>query len=58
MPSAIWHPLHQQLYDERVAALTDFQTEVSAKKFPYAPQTITMHPNEEVKLLEALDKVS
>ena len=27
-------PLHQQLYDERVAALTDFQTEVSAKKIP------------------------
>ena len=51
-------PLHRQLYDERVAALKDFQAEVSAKKFPYAPQTIKMHANEEEKLLEALDKVT
>ncbi len=50
-------PLHQQLYDERVAALQEFQSEVTGKKFPYAAQTINMHPGEEEKLLEALDKV-
>ena len=48
-------PLHQQLYDERVAALREFHSEASAKKFPYAAQAISMHEDEEDKLIEALE---
>ena len=49
-------PLHQQIYTERVAALEKFQDETTAKRFPYAEQSVSMHPDEESKLLEALDK--
>lgn len=50
-------PLHQQMYDQRVAALRAFHAEATAKKFPYAAQSIAMHPGEEAKLLEAVDKL-
>jgi len=48
--------LHQQMYEERVAALTEFQSEVTKNKFPYAETSISMHSNEKNKFLEALDK--
>jgi 3-methyl-2-oxobutanoate hydroxymethyltransferase len=48
--------LHKQMYEERVAALTAFQSEVAAKNFPYPETNISMHPNEKEKFLEALDK--
>lgn len=51
-------PLHEQMYNERVAALQAFQAAAAAKQFPYAAQSITMHENEEQKLLEALDKMN
>jgi len=50
--------LHKQLYEERVAALTQFHTEVHAHNFPYPQNNIAMHPNEKEKFLEALDKES
>ncbi len=50
-------PLHEQLYNERVAALKEFHSEVHAKKFPYAAQSIAMHAGEEAQLKERLDKV-
>lgn len=49
-------PLHDQLYQERVAALKEFQAETTAKKFPYPKQSISMHAGEFEKLQEALDK--
>jgi 3-methyl-2-oxobutanoate hydroxymethyltransferase len=49
-------PLHKQMYEERVTALEQFQIETTEKRFPYAQQSIMMHPDEEDKLLEALDK--
>jgi 3-methyl-2-oxobutanoate hydroxymethyltransferase len=51
-------PLHEQMYKERVAALKAFHSATTAKQFPYAEQSITMHKNEEQKLLEALDKMN
>jgi 3-methyl-2-oxobutanoate hydroxymethyltransferase len=51
-------PLHQQIYDERVSALKEFHSETRQMKFPYADQAINMHPGEEEKLLEALDKIN
>lgn len=48
--------LHQQIHEERVAALTAFHSEVSAGHFPYAPTNIGMHEGEQEKFLEALDK--
>ena len=51
-------PLHEKLYRERVAALQAFHEETHARKFPYAQQSISMHPNEKEKLQEALDKIS
>ena len=50
--------LHKQMYEERVAALKTFHSEVTAKKFPYAEQNITMEKEEKDKFLEALDKES
>ena len=50
-------PLHQQLYDERVAALKEFHAEVAAMNFPYSEQTVSMQAGEEEKLEEALDKI-
>lgn len=50
-------PLHQQLYDERVAALKEFHAESCANRFPYPEQSISMHPGEENKLAEMLDKL-
>jgi hypothetical protein len=44
------------MYEERVAALTEFHSEVALKNFPYAETNISMHPNEKEKFLEALDK--
>ncbi len=49
-------PLHQQLYAERVKAMTAFHNEVRATNFPYPANNISMHPNEKEKFLEALDK--
>ena len=49
-------PLHQQIYDERVAALEEFHSAVRSKNFPYSKQSITMHPGEQEKLEEMLDK--
>lgn len=48
--------LHKQMYEERVAALKQFHAESTAMKFPYPEASIFMHPGEEEKLLEALDK--
>jgi len=48
--------LHKQVYDERVAALSEFHSEITKKKFPYADTNITMHDSEKDKFLEALDK--
>jgi ketopantoate hydroxymethyltransferase len=44
------------MYEERVAALKEFHSEVTKKQFPYAETNISMHPNEKDKFLEALDK--
>ena len=49
--------LHKQMYAERVAALKEFHSEVTHKNFPYPETSISMHPHEEDKFLEALDKV-
>ncbi len=48
--------LHKQMYEERVAAMSEFHSEVTKKIFPYAETNISMHPNEKEKFLEALDK--
>ena len=50
-------PLQQAVYDTRVEALEEFQSEVTAKKFPYAAQSVGMHQGEADKLKEALDKL-
>ena len=49
--------LHKQMYEERVAALKAFHSEVHERKFPYSRQSISMHPNEVDKLQDALDKM-
>ena len=48
--------LHKQIYEERVEALTAFQSEVTKKNFPYPATNISMHADEKDKFLEALDK--
>ena len=50
-------PLHQQIYQQRVAALKDFHSQVHEFKFPYAEQAIDMKANEVEKLAQALDKI-
>ena len=50
--------LHKQIHEERVAALGAFHAEVTAQNFPYAETNISMHPGEQEKFLEALDKWS
>ncbi|MDB9808697.1 3-methyl-2-oxobutanoate hydroxymethyltransferase [Yoonia sp.] len=50
--------LHKQIHEERVAALGAFHSEVAAQTFPYAETNISMHPGEQEKFLEALDKWS
>lgn len=50
--------LHKQIHEERVAALGTFHSEVAAQNFPYAATNISMHPGEQEKFLEALDKWS
>ena len=49
--------LHRQMHEERVAALRAFHGEVTANRFPYREQCLTMHSREKEKFLEALDKV-
>lgn len=48
--------MHRQMYAERVAALTEFKSEVHDKAFPYPAQSITMRSGELEKFKEALDK--
>jgi 3-methyl-2-oxobutanoate hydroxymethyltransferase len=48
--------LHKQMYEERVAALKEFHSEVTQKNFPYPETNIAMHPNEKEKFLESLVK--
>ena len=48
--------LHKQIHDERVAALGTFHSEVTSQRFPYPETNIAMHPGEQGKFLEALDK--
>ena len=48
--------LHKQIHEERVAALSQFHSEVVAEKFPYKKNNISMHEGEKNKFLEALDK--
>ena len=48
--------LHKQMYEERVTALKAFHGVVTARNFPYPEQSFTMHPDDEEKFLEALDK--
>jgi len=50
--------LHDQMYEERVAALRAFRDEVVAQNFPYASTNIGMHDGEKDKFLEALDKAT
>jgi len=50
--------LHKQIHEERVAALGAFHSEVAAQNFPYAETNISMHPGEQEKFLEGLDKWS
>ena len=47
--------LHQQIHKDRVAALGQFHTEVTAQNFPYSQTNIRMHTGEDAKFLEALD---
>ena len=49
--------LHRQMYQERVEALQEFQAEVSAHKFPYEKQSVSLTAGELEKLQEALDKL-
>ncbi len=39
--------LHQQIYQQRVEALSAFHQAASAKQFPYKQQSISMHSGEE-----------
>ncbi|WP_170325283.1 3-methyl-2-oxobutanoate hydroxymethyltransferase [Ruegeria arenilitoris] len=48
--------LHKQIHDERVDALSQFHTEVTARNFPYSETNIGMREGEHNKFLEALDK--
>ncbi len=48
--------LHKQIHEERVAALSEFQSEVSLGNFPYPKNNISMHKGEKEKFLESLDK--
>ena len=50
--------LHRQIHEERVAALTEFRSEVAAKNFPYSQTNISMHSDEKDRFLEALDQWS
>ena len=50
--------LHKQIHDERVAALSQFHSEVVECNFPYQQTNISMHEGERDKFLEALDKWS
>ena len=52
--------LHKQIHKERVAALSQFHSEVVAEKISFTKNnTISMvHPGEKDKFLEALDKWS
>ena len=50
-------PLHQKMYQERVAALKKFHAESTEMRFPYPELSIMMHAGEEEKLLETLDKL-
>ena len=50
-------PLHEQIYNERVAALKEFHAEVRARNFPYQEQHISTVDGETEKLIEQLDKV-
>ncbi|MEM7285655.1 MAG: 3-methyl-2-oxobutanoate hydroxymethyltransferase [Actinomycetota bacterium] len=49
--------LHEQMYQERVAALREFHEESVAGNFPYPAQNISMREGEHEKFLEALDDV-
>ncbi|MDJ1009399.1 MAG: 3-methyl-2-oxobutanoate hydroxymethyltransferase [Paracoccaceae bacterium] len=49
--------LHRQMFEERVAALNEFNAEVRARAFPYPAQAIRLHDGELEKLEEALDMV-
>ncbi len=49
-------PLHKQIREERVSALGQFHREVVAGNFPYAETSISMHPGEKEKFLEAIEK--
>lgn len=48
--------LHEQIHEERVAALSKFKKEVTEGNFPYTKNNISMHAGEKEKFLEALDK--
>lgn len=48
--------LHKQIHNERVAALSAFQSEVTNGNFPYPKTNISMHEGEKEKFMEALDK--
>ncbi|MEO0343731.1 MAG: hypothetical protein AAF198_09875 [Pseudomonadota bacterium] len=49
-------PLKRQMHQKGVAALSEFQREVSARNFPYAHTSIRMKEGEHIKFLEALDR--
>ena len=50
--------LHEQMYEERVAAMKAFHDETRAGNFPYDSTNISMLDGEHEKFLEALDAVT
>ncbi|APX18128.1 hydroxymethyltransferase (plasmid) [Phaeobacter inhibens] len=49
--------MHREMYAERVAALTEFKSQVHDKVFPYPAQSIAMRDGELEKFKEALGKL-
>jgi 3-methyl-2-oxobutanoate hydroxymethyltransferase len=47
--------LDKQIHEERVAALGQFHSEVTAGNFPYPQTSISMHKGEKKRFLETLD---
>ena len=44
------------VHEERVKALSAFNTEVKNNNFPYQETNISMHPGENEKFLESIEK--
>ena len=46
----------KMVHEERVKALSAFNTEVKNNNFPYQETNISMHPGENEKFLESVEK--